>query len=76
MDSYAFAHSSPIWIGEVGSVDRASELRSVAVLRAALAGARVSLMEGYEGAEIPILTARFDAAEAALDAREGGGPLP
>jgi TolB protein len=74
MDSYAFAHSSPIWIGRVGSVDRSAELRSIAVLRAALAGARASLLEGYEGTDIPVLTERFDAATAALDAREAGTP--
>ena len=76
MDSYAFAHSSPTWIGEVGSVDREAELRSVATLRAALVGAKASLLEGYEGADIPTLISRFEAAEAALDARKGGVPRP
>jgi TolB protein len=70
MDSYAFAHTSPVWIGEVGSVDRAAELRSVAVLESALAGARESLERGYAGSPIPNLAARFDAARAALEARK------
>jgi TolB protein len=72
MDSYAFAHSSPIWIGAVGSVDRAAELRSIEVLRAALLGAREALEEGYAGAEIPELRTRFEEARAALDERQRG----
>ena len=69
MDSYAFAHTSPVWIGEVGSVDPEAEARSAAVLLDALAGARQSLEIGYSGAEIPTLRARFDEARAALEAR-------
>lgn len=69
MDSYAFAHTSPVWIGTVGSVERSAELRSVAVLEQALAGARTRLEIGYGGASIPELTARFDEARAALQAR-------
>jgi TolB protein len=72
MDSYAFAHSSPVWIGDIGSVDRAAELRSVAVLEQALAGARSRLEGGYAGTPIPNLQARFDEAQAALEARRGG----
>jgi len=72
MDSYAFAHSSPVWIGEVGSTDRDAELRSVAVLEQALAGARSRLEDAYADTPIPDLTARFDSARAALDARDGG----
>ncbi|MBT3497522.1 MAG: hypothetical protein HN463_01485, partial [Gemmatimonadales bacterium] len=53
-----------------------AELRSVATLRAALVGAKASLLEGYEGADIPTLISRFEAAEAALDARKGGVPRP
>jgi TolB protein len=71
MDSYAFAHTSPVWIGEVGSVDRAAELRSVDVLEQALAGARSRLESGYGGAPIPNLIARFDEAQAALEVRRG-----
>ena len=73
MDSYAFAHSSPVWIGAVGSVDRAAELRSVTVLEQALAGARSRLEGGYAGSPIPNLLARFDEARAALATRRGDG---
>lgn len=77
MDSYAFAHTSPVWIGTVGSVDRDAELRSVGVLEQALAGARARLERGYSGASIPELRARFDQAQEALDARrEPPGGLP
>ena len=69
MDSYAFAHTSPVWIGQIGSVDAAAEQRSVAVLSEALAGAREALEAGYGDTAIPVLTARFDAARAALEQR-------
>jgi TolB protein len=73
MDSYAFAHTSPVWIGEVGSIDSAAELRSVAVLTEALAGARAAVEAAYAGSAIPELTARFDAARVALEDRRAGG---
>ena len=69
MGEYAFAHTSPIWIGEVGSVDREAELRSAQVLVQALAGARANLERGYAETEIPNLAARFDQAREALEAR-------
>jgi TolB protein len=68
MDSYAFAHTSPVWIGEVGSVNAEAETRSATVLLAALAGARQELEAGYAGTDIPNLSARFDEARAALEA--------
>ena len=73
MGSYAFAHTSPVWIGEVGSIDPRSEQRSAAALQGALAGARERLLQGYAGTDIPNLTARFDEAQAALDERLAGG---
>jgi TolB protein len=69
MDSYAFGHTSPVWIGAVGSIDRAAELRSVAVLTAALAGARTRLDQAYGDTPIPTLHERFEEARAALEAR-------
>jgi TolB protein len=72
MDSYAFAHASPVWIGAVGSVAGEAERRSAEVLLDALAGARSTLEAAYAGAAIPNLTARFDEARAALEARLGG----
>ena len=72
MDSYAFAHASPVWIGAVGSVDGGAERRSAQVLLGALAGARTALELAYSGVSIPNLTGRFDQARAALEARLGG----
>jgi TolB protein len=68
MDSYAFAHSSPVWIGEVGSVDDGAALRSAGILLPALLGARASLERAYRGVEIPNLLTRFDEAQGALEA--------
>ncbi|HKK93969.1 MAG TPA: CehA/McbA family metallohydrolase [Longimicrobiales bacterium] len=68
MDSYAFAHTSPVWIGGVGSVDAEAEARSAGVLIQALDGARAQLEAGYRGSEIPNLSARFDEARAVLEA--------
>jgi len=61
-----------VWIGEVGSVDREAELRSVSVLEQALAGARSRLESAYPLTPIPALSQRFAAARAALEARRGG----
>ena len=73
MDSYAFAHTSPVWIGEVGSVDPEAEARAVEALSAALEGAWSRVQAAYAGTAIPELTARFDAARAALEERRMGG---
>jgi TolB protein len=73
MGSYAFAHTSPVWIGHVGSVDRGAERRSATALQSALEGARARLVLGYSGSDIPRLTERFDQAKAALEARLSGG---
>jgi TolB protein len=73
MDSYAFAHSSPVWIGGVGSVDDGAARRSAEVLLPALLGARASLERAYAGTDIPELRARFDEAQAALEGWLGGG---
>lgn len=68
MDSYAFAHTSPVWIGEVGSTGEEARARSAAVLIQALDGARAQLDAGYAGRDIPNLSARFDEARATLEA--------
>lgn len=73
MGSYAFAHTSPVWIGGVGSIDEVAEQRSAAALAAALEGARARLLLGYGGTDIPVLTARFDEARAELEERLSGG---
>jgi TolB protein len=72
MDSYAFAHTSPVWVGTVGSTDPTAERRSAQVLLSALEGARASLEQAYSGTPIPNLGSRFDEARAALEARLDG----
>lgn len=67
MDSYAFAHTSPVWIGEVGSTTTEAEMRSAEVLLAALLGARARLDVSYGGVEIPKLRGRFDEARTELE---------
>ena len=68
MDSYPFAHTSPVWIGEVGSTDSESRTAAANDLLRALETARMRLEIGYGGAEIPLLTARFEAAKERLEA--------
>lgn len=72
MDSYAFAHTAPVWIGEVGSTDPETERAAARDLLRALDVAEADLLAGYEGEDIPRLRARFSEARAALEARLGG----
>ncbi|OAB58126.1 hypothetical protein AY599_00260 [Leptolyngbya valderiana BDU 20041] len=67
-DSYLYAETSPIWIGEIGSTDDASRRASAETLRMLLDNARERLEAGYGDAEIPRLEAHFDRAREALGA--------
>ena len=69
MDSYAFAHTAPVWLGRVGSTDPAAERAAAADLLRALAVAERRLEAGYAGNEIPRLRAHFAAARDTLTAR-------
>ncbi|MDQ3606975.1 MAG: CehA/McbA family metallohydrolase, partial [Gemmatimonadota bacterium] len=71
MDSYAFGHTSPLWIGRVGSTDPAAERAAAAELLRALQIAEQRLIAGYGGAEIPNLRARFQQARQELERRAG-----
>ena len=69
MSAYAFAHSSPVWIGRVGSTDRAAMRRAAARLGPLLAAARDQVVIAYGGeAAAPTILAQFDAARARLEA--------
>ncbi len=68
MDSYAFAHTSPIWIGERGSVDPAARRAAAADLLRALDAATTRLHQGYGDAAIPRLEAQFAKAKERLTA--------
>jgi TolB protein len=69
MDSYAFAHTAPVWLGRIGSTDPAAERAAAADLLRALAVAERRLEAGYAGSEIPRLRAHFAAARDTLMAR-------
>lgn len=69
MDSYAFAHTAPIWIGRHSSVEGAAQRASAGELLRILDNAEQRLNAGYVGSEIPILRAHFAAARAELQRR-------
>jgi TolB protein len=69
MDSYAFAHTAPVWLGRVGSTEPAAERTAAAELLHALDVAERRLDAGYTGAEIPTLRAHFAAARDTLTRR-------
>ena len=68
MDSYPFAHTGPAWFGRVGSSDRAAARVAARELLQWMDVADKRLAEGYAGADIPKLTARFRDARRRLDA--------
>jgi TolB protein len=71
MDSYPFAHTSPVWIGEVGSTDAAAAARSAQELLGLLDTAEHALREGYGTTPIPNLTERFRRARVELESYVG-----
>jgi len=71
MDSYPFAHTSPVWIGERGSADPLAVREAAADLLRALEVSRAILIAGYGGNDIPNLIGRFDAARERLEALAG-----
>jgi TolB protein len=72
MDSYAFAHTAPIWIGRVGSYDPVARKKAAADLLAALDAADRSLGEAYKETEIPQLRAQFAGARRVLEEAMAG----
>ena len=69
MDSYAFAHTAPVWIERVGSTDPTAARAAARDLLRALDAAEQRLVAGYEGAQIPRLRAHFQKARTILEAR-------
>jgi TolB protein len=67
MDSYPWAHTAPIWIGEVGSTQAEAQRLAVADLRRALDVSEARLEAGYAGADIPQLRAHFARARERLN---------
>ncbi|WP_262694374.1 CehA/McbA family metallohydrolase [Kordiimonas aquimaris] len=67
MDSYPFAHSSPIWIGEKGSTDAMAKAAASADLVRALDSASNRVAAAYaDGEQLKIFNARIEAAKAVL----------
>jgi TolB protein len=72
MNPTAFAHSSPIWIGSIGSTDNAARAAAAADLLRALENARERLETGYADAEMTSVRERFDRAHVELQRLAGG----
>jgi TolB protein len=68
MGGYPFAHASPVWIGERGSIHPASAARSATELLQALDLAENRVRIGYQGVEIPRLLGRYTEARERLRA--------
>ena len=67
MAEYAFAHTAPIWIGQVGSTDPTARKAAAAELLRALGVAERRLKVGFAGADIPRLEAYFGEARGRLE---------
>jgi TolB protein len=76
MHARPFAHSSPIWIGSVGSTEPGARSDAAADLIRAIDAAQARARAAYGEVETPRLHARFDEARARLQAMlepHGGG---
>ncbi len=70
MDSYLFAHTSPVWIGEVGSTDPAAEKKAAGELLRVLDEKEGLIEMGYQDTPVPKIKAHFEKARKALEARQ------
>lgn len=61
-----FAHSSPLWIGAIGSAEPTARARAAADLLRALQAAEQRYKAAYGATPMPTMQARFDAARAQL----------
>tara|TARA_Y100000590_G_scaffold239933_1_gene269837 strand:- start:1697 stop:4153 length:2457 start_codon:yes stop_codon:yes gene_type:complete len=67
MDSYPFAHTSPIWISYVGSTDSNSKRKSAEELLNLLNISEQRVIDGYKDSPIPNLKAHFNKARKHLE---------
>jgi TolB protein len=67
MAARPFAHSSPIWIGSIGSADPSARSSAANDLIRAIDAAQFRAREAYGEVEMPRLHARFDAARTQLN---------
>jgi TolB protein len=68
MDSYAFAHTAPIWIGARGSTVPAVKKAAAVELLAAFDFAEKAFQRGYQGSPAPVLTGHYQRAREILTA--------
>lgn len=66
MHARPFAHSSPIWIGEIGSTEPGARAAAAADLMRAIDAAEKQALAAYGDVEISRMRARFDEARARL----------
>ena len=71
MATYPFAHSAPVWIGEVGSVDPATGREAARDLLRVLDVSEARFETAYAGEDAPRLRERFRRARAELERRAG-----
>jgi TolB protein len=71
MSSYAYAHTSPVWIDRIGSTEPAARVAAARDLLRALDVADQALETGYTDAEHPKLLAHYAAARRILEAWAG-----
>lgn len=71
MHARPFAHSSPIWIGAIGSTDPTARAAAASDLIRAIDASEKQAREAYGEVKTPRLQARFDAARARLRAIAG-----
>ncbi len=71
MNGFAFAHTSPIWLGERGSTDPTAAAEAARDLLRALDVAFARVQQAYEGVETPRLDARFNETRDKLQAIVG-----
>ena len=71
MAAYPFAHSAPVWIGEVGSVDPDAERQAARDLLRVLDVSEARFEAAYAGEDAPRLRERFRRARAELERRAG-----
>jgi TolB protein len=67
MDSYPFAHTAPVWLASVGSIDPAAARRAAGDLLMALEVAEGRVKQAYGDASAPVLLGRIAAARQKLD---------
>ena len=67
MAAYAFAHTAPVWVGAVGSVDADARRRSARELLGVLDVSEGRFRAAYDGVDAPRLRARFARARTELE---------